>query len=533
MRRRPYILITLGVYLASSLPYLAGYLFESASTHFTWIVFDVVDTAQYYAWMRSFSHGVLIANPLTPEPGAERFFNLQWWLLGLLAFKTPLGVTLTYQLLRIVALAGFAAALAWFCRLVAPRRSLLAFSIIMLGSGLGWLWVVLKQWTGELHYPLDVQISEANAYFSAMAFPHLLVAAALLLLIYGLFLTTTAENWLTRSILVGSVTLALGFSHGYDLIPAVLIPASVAGILLLRERRIGPQVRVAIAIGLSAAPPALYSLGLTRLDATWKGVLSQYGNAGVYSPTPPHLLILLGIPLLLALPRLRRSEWDVDRLPALFVRVWLVVGFFLLYIPTDFQVKMLTAYQIPVGILASQTLVNLYQRLEQRRWIEQLPKAAVPVAVIGLLLLTNLYLTAWRVVDLRRQEYPYYLKTTDVEVLRQLDERVEPGDVVLSSPELGVFVPVYSDARPYVAHWAQSLHFLERRAQARWFFSTKATAGERSAMLKEMKIDYVLAGPAEADMSGTAQLPEMSLDVLINGATRLYKAPQSTDAAEQ
>ena len=63
----------------------------------------VVDTAQYFAWMRAFSRHVLIANPLTPDAGSRRFFNLQWWLLGVVANHTPLGAVATYQLLRIVA----------------------------------------------------------------------------------------------------------------------------------------------------------------------------------------------------------------------------------------------------------------------------------------------------------------------------------------------------------------------------------------------------------------------------------------------
>ena len=46
------------------------------------------------------------------------------------------------------------------------------------GSGVGWVLVVLKHWQPQLWRPLDVQIAEANTFFSAMAFPHLLVAAA-------------------------------------------------------------------------------------------------------------------------------------------------------------------------------------------------------------------------------------------------------------------------------------------------------------------------------------------------------------------
>src|SRR5689334_702562 len=149
--KRPFVsfvaAVALAVFLASSLPYFAGYLAQTGDERFTGIVFDVPDTAQYYAWMRAFAHQPLIANPLTPEPGVPRFFNLQWWLLGLLAFDTPLGANASYQLLRVVALAAFAAALAWFCTLAVPRQRALAFALVMLSSGFGWMLVVAKRWS--------------------------------------------------------------------------------------------------------------------------------------------------------------------------------------------------------------------------------------------------------------------------------------------------------------------------------------------------------------------------------------------------
>ena len=148
MKRWP-AAITVAVYIVSSLPYLYGYVRQSADERFTGIVFDVADTAQYFAWMRSFSHTWLIANPLTPDPGSSRFFNLQWWLLGLLAHYTPLGAVATFQVLRVAALAAFALALAAFCRRCAPNVPNLAFATVMLSSGFGWMLVVAKQWTGE------------------------------------------------------------------------------------------------------------------------------------------------------------------------------------------------------------------------------------------------------------------------------------------------------------------------------------------------------------------------------------------------
>lgn len=522
---RLYGVMTLLVFVVTSIPYAAGYLVQNDQIRFTGVVFDVVDTAQYFAWMRSFSDSVLIANPLTPEPGELRFFNLQWWLLGLLAFKTPLGAVITYQILRIVAVAAFAVSIAWFCRLVAPRVERLAFTLIMASSGLGWIWVLEKQWTGELRHPLDVQMAEANTFFSAMAFPHLLIAAAAMVAIFCIALRLH-QRWLWRdAVLLVPLTLALGFSHGYDLIPTMVVPSATVLVLMIARRAI-PRLAFATSIIVAAAAlPALYALGLTHLDATWNGVLAQYGNAGVFTPPPHRLVVLMGMPFLLALAQLRPGAWPGRSDFELFVRVWFVAGFLLAYIPTDYQIKMLIAYQVPVSILAAFTVQEISNALRGVRLARLRPAMFVPAAVILLVLMTNVYLTVWRVIDINRLEYPYFLSTGDVEALSELEHLVEPGDVVLSSPELGVFVPIYSDGRPYVAHWAQTLSFFERRDTAAAFFTLDTSDEFRQTVIRDNDIRFILYGPAEAGSRDPRPVAEVDFNLLtvMDGTTSIFE----------
>jgi hypothetical protein len=526
--RRFVAAVTIGIYLLTTIPYLFGYAMAGPEEHFTGIVFDVADTAQYFAWMRSFSHNIIIANPLTPEPGAERFFNLQWWLLGLFAFKTPLGPVIVYQLLRVIALAGFSTVVAGFCHLVSPQRAKLGFAMVMLTSGFGWVLVALKHILSEdeVRYPLDIHVGEANSFFAAMAFPHLLVAGALLIAVFILFLNATGSRKWRYSLALIPLTLCLGFSHGYDLIPAMAIPAATALILSLRERRVSDFVWPATAIVIGAAPPALYALALTRLDGTWKGVLSQYGNAGVFSPSPPHLLILLGLPLVLALPQLKPTHWRTADVNGLFVRVWAVVGFFLLYIPTDYQIKMLIAYQVPVSLMAAATLNQAAGTLARHVGTIELAKVRLAGAtlVLGFIALTNIYLTGWRMVDLRRTDYPYYLADADIRAIQELDDVAREHDIVLSSETVGVFVPVYSDSRPYLAHWAQTLDYLDRREQVAWFFQPTTSDESRAAFLSEHGIDFVISGPAEAAQSQSSSPVALHLEPVVSGTTTLYRS---------
>jgi hypothetical protein len=295
---------------------------------------------------------------------------------------------------------------------------------------------------------------------------------------------------------------------------------------------LGEDVMMAVSFGVwplaaicvGAALPGIYTLSLTTLDPSWKGVLSQYGNAGVYTPPIHQLVILLGIPLLLALPRLRPAEWAAASQAGQFVRTWFVVGFALLYIPTDYQVKMLTGWQVPVCLLAAETMAHAADRFARRRpALSQSPALrAAPLVLLGFVFLTNAYLTAWRVIDLRRAEYPYFLTSCDVRALESLDRTDAHGAVVLSSPDIGVWTPVYSDARPYVAHWAQTLRYLERRDAAAWFFEPGTSDDDRAAFLEAQAIDIVIAGPAEASIGGSMTPPALALDRVVSGATSVY-----------
>jgi hypothetical protein len=99
----------------------------------------------------------------------------------------------------------------------------------------------------------------------------------------------------------------------------------------------------------------------------------------------------------------------------------------------------------------------------------------------------------------------------------------ERGEVVISSPNLGQFVPVYSDARPFVAHWAQTLHYFERRDQVRWFFAASTSDADRDAFLRANGIDYVIAGPAEAADSAVSAPPHLPFDAIGGQSTVLYR----------
>jgi hypothetical protein len=518
--RRDHLMLALvlaALLLLTSLPHLYAGLSSPPDRQYMGIVSDVPDTAQYFSWLRAHQESLIVGNWMTPEPNQPAFFNLLWLILGRLALWTGIGLATCFQLLRLVAGVSFGYALFWLYGLLAEdrRERWLATVLVLVGGGVGWIWAVEKYLAHRdgLLYPLDAQVAEPNAFFSLIGYPHFLLAAALVLAIMGLFLVGERSGRLKFYGLAAVLALALGLQHAYDLITIYLV---LGAYLLLRwweGRRFPWHGAVGLTlIGLLSSPPAAYFAYLTSHDPIWRQVLAQFANADVYTPNPLHLLIVLGPQLPLAaaaLPGLWRRRNDAD----LLLLAWMVVGFGLLYIPTDFQIHMLNPYQVPLAILA----------VRSARWIAAAPGAAArlrrwaPAALLLVAIPINVYLFGWRFVDLSRHQAPYYLNRDEVAALEWLDHQ-GGHSVVLSSETLGQYAPALAGKRAVLAHWAQTVDYYTKRADVAHFFDPATSQTERLVLLRRYDVAYVLAGEAELQAGAGAALDGAPLD-------RVFAAP--------
>ncbi|MBI4927574.1 MAG: hypothetical protein HY835_07400, partial [Anaerolineae bacterium] len=119
------------------------------------------------------------------------------------------------------------------------------------------------------------------------------------------------------------------------------------------------------------------------------------------------------------------------------------------------------------------------------------------IGLVALVIPTNLYLFAWRFLDLGRTDYPYYLYQAEIEGMRWLEQNAGPTDVVLASLNIGQYVPAMTGAHAYLAHWAQTLDFFTKSAQVERFYSNAMSTTEAREMLTQGGVDYIFAGPAE------------------------------------
>jgi hypothetical protein len=542
--------VTLLTLALTTLPYLFGVLTSPPDRQFMGFMLDVPDHGQYLAWYKSFQSSLLVPNKLTPEPNDPIFFNLLWFALGRIGALIGWGYALIYQLFRLAASAFFLVTLYVFCALMMDRPSWrrTAFTIISLGSGLGWIWVIHKYISrlGDVIYPLDLYVAEGNSFLSILGYPHFIAAAGLILCVFILLFLGARRAQLRYAVMAGAIALILGWQHAYDLLILYGVPGVYTVLLAIRQRRLPAYwVPALFIMGIMSVWPALYSVWLTTADPLWEAVLDQFVNAGVFTPDPLHLLILMGLPLITALVALilrwRQRDAAVEKPPRsftkpacpesgrgaegprpeprhelaegpaegplrqdaeLFILTWFVVGFLLNYVPTDFQIHMLNSWQVPVGLLATWGLYyhiipTLTTRLGR-------PAHLLPALFVLLSLPTNLYLLTWRFVDLQRHDYPFYLSRDEVTALHWLDANSVPDDIVLSSLTVGQYVPGIAGNTAFLAHWAQTVDFYTKEKIVTNFFDPASDDTWRQRVLDDYDVAFVFHGPAERALGAFA-----------------------------
>lgn len=488
--------VIVGVLVFTSLPYLYGYVSSPPDKQFMGLMLDIPDHGQYLSWWQSFQSSVLVSNKLTPEPNDPVFFNLQWWVLAQISRWTGLGYAPVYQAFRWLAGASFLWAV---YRLIArfltdTRQRRTAFLLVTFSSGLGWVLILLKYTLtkGELLFPLDVYIAEGNSFLCILGYPHFSFAAAFIALTFELMWRGWKRRQMRHMIGAGLLALLLGWMHAYDLLLIYGIMGTFALAVWLKERVFPRRLfwGGVIVFALSCSG-AIYSVILTAVDPLWEKVLAQFANAGVYTPSPPHMIIFFGFSLVLAMATwialAWKKQWSEENL---FVMGWFLAGAALNYIPTDFQIHMLNSWQIPMMILCAKGLHSKFA-------IGEKASKLVIVAFILAVLPTNLYLWTWRFTDLSRHDYPYYLHRDDVAALDWLGENTPSDDIVLSSLTVGQYVPALSGNTAFLAHWAQTVAFYDKRDRVTRFFDAATPDEERAETIRAFGVDRVFYGPAE------------------------------------
>jgi hypothetical protein len=504
--------VTIGLMIITSIPTVFGYLSTPSDRWFSGVIYNIHDTTQYFSWMRESQERIFIENKLTSEPNDPIFLNLHWWIPGKFAGITGMSLPQVYQLYRLISIPMLTLAVYAFSALIfrdiARRR--FSFLLALLTSGLGWVWVIEKQISGgaDVAYPTDLYTTAGNSFYIMMVSPPQAFATAVTLLTLLLGLLAVHLGLFTMGIAAGAIALFLGMGHIYDLVTVWAVLAVFGVVLVLRDGWSWFRFWTLSVVVIISAPSALY-FGWVSSSANpmWQQALAQYDNLEVFTPSPPHLLILLGLTFIVALlgftgivPLKQNSNKE------LFIKIWFGVTLLLIYLPFHFRIMLLTGYQIPLAVMATWAIYDRLipwarERLEFSRWSRFAHHTRwIPAVFILAVLPTNLYLFAWRIVDLNRHNYPYYLHQSDYRSFLWLEANSDPDDVVLSSFAIGHYIPGFSGNKAFLSNAVMTMDFFTKYELVERFYSDEMKDEERFEFMHNYNIRYVFYGPSERRM---------------------------------
>jgi hypothetical protein len=320
--------------------------------------------------------------------------------------------------------------------------------------------------------------------------------------------------------------------HIYDLVTVWAVLGIFGLFLVVRDGWSWHRFISLLLVVIISAPSALYWGWVSSgANPMWQQALSQYDNLGVFTPDPAHLVILLGLTFIVAflgftgfVPIQRQS----DR--GLMIKVWFAATLLLIYLPFHFRIMLLTGYQLPLAVMATWALYDhfmpwLRDRFAKRSFLRsQSIYRWVPALFLLAVIPTNLYLFAWRITELNRQTYPYFLHKSEVDAFQMLESTAAPDDVILSSFTIGHYLPGFTGSRAFLSSAVMTMDYNHKFGLVSLFFTSEMTERERVEFLSEYNIKYVFYGPSEARLGDydPAQ-SEFNKLVFESAETRVYE----------
>lgn len=445
------------------LPYAWAFASDSPtdSWQFMGTLVNPLDGASYLSKINEGMHGQwLFTLSYTPEQTTGAAIQEFYLLLGHIAQLTGLSVLLIYHVARLAT--GFIMYISIYYLgsviwpRLRPRR--LFFSILAVGSGLGWLFLVIFGRGGGFDaavLPTDLTVPESIPFYATFANPHFPLAIALIALIASMFVVVfrpgfeEQPNASNGGITVIFLTLALAIVQPQGLPPIVTALCAYLVIMVWKTRRI-PIVElnwVALVV-LPALPFGIYYTAVVRDNPAMRIWNEQ--NITL-SPSIVYYIFGFGLLLLIAVPGLwrgiRHFERDGDR----FMLLWFIVNVVLLYVPTNLQRRFSIGLIIPIVYFVVRALEDYWFNRIHPPW-----RDAALVAVYVFIVPSNILALSIPIYAVVKPDdgikSSLLLHAGHGEAIQWLKENGNSGDVVLAPPGPSLWIPAYTELRVVYGH---------------------------------------------------------------------------------
>ncbi|MBK8031432.1 MAG: hypothetical protein IPK17_18470 [Chloroflexi bacterium] len=188
-----------------------------------------------------------------------------------------------------------------------------------------------------------------------------------------------------------------------------------------------------------------------------------------------------------------------------FLLGWLLIVPILVYAPINVQRRMSEGVIVPLALLAALGLRWLARRVRFGR--------ALQYALVGAALMTSVFLLFGSLLAASNPGRPIFRPVNEIAAFDWLAANAQPNAVILSAPETGNAIPVYTSLRTYMGHGPETLYWQNKTAMLTRFYRDELSDYEYDRLLHPpdpvfvddlayLPISYVYYGERERALAG-------------------------------
>lgn len=521
------------------IPLIYGYINQTPEKTYTGLTATIYpeDVNGYYAWIKQAHDGAfLFEDKFTSESHNTWIFQPIFLLIGYTARFLRVNIDIIWYLTIIISNLLFLYIVYEFLKNFFPNQDknnnasnltesdsaaktffeskssafrIFTFILITVSSGFAWFAASLS--ADFLQPELTV--------FQSLRWPFIFsISTAFILLIFLSILKYERTDNNKFIVQAGVLTLFLSIIHPYDIF--IVIPI---GITYLLFKRISPEklkktISAICLYLILVVPGIIYNLYVTAYDP----VFSAHSKIKMLSFPP--LSYVLGYGVLFFLSIVGAYYIIKQRKKELyFLLFWIIAGFLLAYSPLSFQRRLLMGLQIPLAIISAFAIFEI-----GKRYAVNIKTFFVIAAII--VVFSSIDSAAFLLTDidyLKKNSFPFFLDKNLLSALNWMNINTDNRDIILSSREIGNFIPRYTGNRVFIGHWAQTINIEQKQKEVEKFYSLEASKQEMNDFLKANSISYVLCGDFEFECKNKIWEEKMlALNAAIifnNQSVKLYK----------
>ncbi len=493
------LIIAIVVLLVVTIPFIVAANAGGDEYKFGGLLLNPLDGFTYLAKMyQGWEGGWRNQMAYSANPGEGAYINLYYLFLGHVARILNVPLILVYHAARLLG----SVAMLWmvwrfFGKLFKDQRAhRLAYALAALGTGMGWVMVPFGQITS------DLWVAEIYPFLSAFTNPHF--PLGLTMVLWLILPQEDGAMWwrALRRILI-SVMISIVSPFGLVVVITILgghllylFYANQAWKDLFIVRKEFIRLLLILIGGL---PLMFYYLWISANDPVI--VVWNLQNLTL-SPPVWDLFISLSPALILAgvgvWAFVKKDPVDKVEQPQVILLVWLILGLILIYIPFGLQRRFLTGLFIPLAGLTALGIEKLSQHRPKmhRFWV---------IVFYILIIPTQLVVLMAGFFGARTYDANLYLSDGEGRALDWIVENTDSDALVLSSPDMGIFIPAFTGRRVIYGHPFETVFADQEEEFVEGIYSNRFTSDERRAILAERGVNYILCGPRDQEISDCSE----------------------------